>query len=353
MRDLGVALPLISIKARIIAVIQTESPEIFERAAPDGSHFKVSDSWVRKYVKGRLGWTYRKATRAAQKLPKNWEELLLASFLRHVGIIRVYDIPGALRVNVDQTQYVFQPRSCFTYEKRGAKQVSVVGKDEKRAVTIVVAVSASGELLPFQVIFKGRSPASLPNPHPDDPALKEAYREAVNLGFHFEYAGKSDTYWSTLETMKMWVWDTVVPYFKKQKAELGLRDDHECILQLDVWSVHASEEFRQWMWENHHEIILVYVPGGCTGLFQPCDVGIQRALKQALISSQNEARVEEAVSLFERGQAFDKLELNESLKFLRDRIPSSLVQVYKLLAPKKDFIKMVCIGARLLLNVTD
>ena len=82
-------------------------------------------------------------------------------------------------------------------------------------------------------------------------------------------------------------------------------------------------------------------------------VGIQRALKQALISSQNEARVEEAVSLFERGQAFDKLELNESLKFLRDRIPSSLVQVYKLLAPKKDFIKMVCIGARLLLNVTD
>lgn len=72
------------------------------------------------------------------------------------------------------------------------------------------------------------------------------------------------------------------------------------------------------MWENHREIILLYVPGGCTGLFQPCDIGIQRPLKQALVSCQNAAHVQEAISLLQSGEPCDALELNESLKFLRD-----------------------------------
>lgn len=342
MRDLGVPLLLVMVKARIIAIIHIEAKEIFEKVAPDGSRFTASDSWVRKFVHTTLGWTYRKATRAAQKLPKNWVQFTWESFLRHAAVIRDHNIPAALRVNADQTQHVFQPSSCFTYDKRGAKQVSVIGKDEKRAITVLVAVSASGELLPFQAIFKGRSSASLPNPSTDNPSLRVAFEEAIDRGFRFEFAGISDTYWSTLQTMKHWVEHILVPYFNEKKAELGLRVDHECILQLDVWSVHSSVEFRKWMWENHREIILLYVPGGCTGLFQPCDVGIQRPLKQALVSCQNAARVQEAISLLQSGEPCDALELNESLKFLRDQIPSSLVQVHKLLAPKKDFIKAVC-----------
>jgi hypothetical protein len=117
----------------------------------------------------------------------------------------------------------------------------LLGKDEKWAITVLVAISESSELLPFQAIFKRQSSASLPNPLPDDPELKKAYKEAMELGFHFEYAG--DTYWSTLETMKSWVDHILAPYFMKQKALLGLQNDHECILQLDVWSVHASEAF--------------------------------------------------------------------------------------------------------------
>jgi hypothetical protein len=229
-------------------------------------------------------------TQAAQKLPKNWVQFTWESSLHHTA---------ALQVNADQTQHVFQPLSCFTYDKCSAKQVSVIGKDEKRAITVLVAVSASGELLPFQAIFKGWSPASLPTPSTND--LRAAFQEAIDLGFCFEFAGISDTYWSTLQTMKDWVDHTLVPYFKAKKAELSLREDHKCILQLDVWSVHSSVELHEWMWVNHREIILLYVPGGCTGLFQPCDVGIQRPLKQALISCQNTARIQEAISLLQSG----------------------------------------------------
>jgi hypothetical protein len=340
MRDLGVPLLLVTIKARIIALIQIDSPEIFEHVGSDGSRFIASDTWVRKFVKATLGWTFRKATRAAQHLPQNWGEFVLESWLRHAIVIWDFDIPGQLRVNADQTQVIYQQPSGWTYDTRGTKQVHVIGKDEKRAIMVLVAISESGKLLPFQAIFKGRSSASLHSPSHDDPELKKAYKEAMELGFHFEYAG--DTYWSTLETMKSWVDHILAPYFTKQKALLGLQNDHECILQLDVWSVHASQAFRQWMWDNHPKIILIYVPGGCTRVFQPCNVGIQWPLKQALISCQNESRVLEVLSLLDSGKPFEALKLDESLKFLRDRIPSSLVRAYNLFAPKSDFIRAVC-----------
>ncbi|KAJ7315140.1 hypothetical protein DFH08DRAFT_820740 [Mycena albidolilacea] len=41
-------------------------------------------------------------------------------------------------------------------------------------------------------------------------------------------------------------------------------------------------EFGLWMAENHPTIQIDFVPGGCTGVGQPLDVGINRAFKHAL-----------------------------------------------------------------------
>lgn len=37
-----------------------------------------------------------------------------------------------------------------------------------------------------------------------------------------------------------------------------------------------------WMKKNHPTIILDFVPGGCTGVAQPCDVRIQQPLKLSM-----------------------------------------------------------------------
>ncbi|KAF9218271.1 hypothetical protein BS17DRAFT_181173 [Gyrodon lividus] len=37
-----------------------------------------------------------------------------------------------------------------------------------------------------------------------------------------------------------------------------------------------------WMKEFHPTIVLQFVPGGCTSILQPCDVGIQRVFKHLL-----------------------------------------------------------------------
>jgi len=59
--------------------------------------------------------------------------------------------------------------------------------------------------------------------------------------------------------------EIIAPYFAAQKAKLGLPDSQKSTWQIDVWSVHSR-----------------LVPGGCTGVWQACDVGIQRIFKHSL-----------------------------------------------------------------------
>jgi len=129
----------------------------------------------------------------------------------------------------------------------------------------------SGEVLPFQVIYAGSTNHSLPTP--DAPYYNKATKE---LGFHIESGGNN--HWSTLSTMKSYVQDILVPYFEDHKQY----PNQICIWQIDCWSVHQSAEFRQWMYETYPWIRIHYVPANCTGLFQPCDVGIQQVLKLAI-----------------------------------------------------------------------
>lgn len=147
-----------------------------------------------------------------------------------------------------------------------------VGEDEKRAFTVVVSLSNDGEILPFQSIYTGQTTKVCPDrsaPHYDD---------SIKAGFRFE-PSKTKTYWSNRRTMRSLVDDIIAPHFEGKKKELGLLETQKSIWFIDVWSVHRSEEFRTWMKKTHPNIIILYVPGGCTGVFQPCDVGMQRIFK--------------------------------------------------------------------------
>ena len=62
--------------------------------------------------------------------------------------------------------------------------------------------------------------------------------------------------------------EITVPYFSKQKAKLGLPETQKPIWQIDVWSVHRSKEFHDWMKAHHLNIIPDFV-------WQACDVGMQ------------------------------------------------------------------------------
>ncbi|KAF8156966.1 hypothetical protein B0H34DRAFT_629721, partial [Crassisporium funariophilum] len=210
-----------------------------------------------------LGWSQRRVTKAAQKLPANYEEILLEAFIREAYIIRNHatrsrkNIPAALRVNTDQTQLIYQQGTKTTWNKSGVKQVATVGQEEKRAFTLVPSISASGQLLPMQAVYFGKTATSCPS-------LKaEFYDEALSLGYSM-LPSKSATYWSTQATMEKLVNEIIAPYFDETKHALQLPATQCSIWKIDCWSVHKSKDFRAWMRKNHPTIIILFVPGGCT-----------------------------------------------------------------------------------------
>ncbi|KAJ7668615.1 hypothetical protein DFH06DRAFT_1267626 [Mycena polygramma] len=167
--------------------------------ASDGTIFKCSASFVRRYLRNTLCWSERRATKAAQKLPANLEQILTDAFLREAYVIRDHGVPAALRLNTDQTQLVYQQGTGSTWTARGAKQVATVGQEEKRAFTLLVD-------------------------------------------------------------------DIIAPYFEAKQKELGLAPTQQSIWKIDCWSVHKSKEFRGFM-TNHPFITVLFVPGGCTGVW--------------------------------------------------------------------------------------
>jgi hypothetical protein len=154
----------------------------------------------------------------------------------------------------------------------------------------------------------------------------------LKAGIKLEPSG-TKTYWSNQETMKKFVNDILAPYFEKKKVELSLPSSQKSLWQIDVWSVHRSEEFRGWMGKNHPNIIIDYVPGGCTGVHQPCDVGIQRPLKLSIRKSYHEDIVNEFVSELNKGN--NSPSLKEALGVIRDRSVQWLWNAYNTINNEK------------------
>ncbi|PPQ81023.1 hypothetical protein CVT24_013292 [Panaeolus cyanescens] len=281
LRDLGAPITLTTARGIIIAHIQTFTPHLFQEVYSDGLTFTASEVWVRKWLHREMEWSKRQATQAAGKLPDDWEEQCTRSFFRKAYSIKEHDIPPELFINSDQTQLVYAPGSKLTWAETGAKQVQVVGVDEKRAITVMVSVACDGTALPLQAIYTGKTEKSLPSPH------SPFYDDAIAAGFQFIPSG-TGTYWSTVETMQKFVEGVLVPYAKATKARLGLPDHQKLLWNIDVYSVHRSDEFRAYMRVTHQNIIVDFVPGGATSVFQPCDVGMQRPFKHSAKRSYHE-----------------------------------------------------------------
>ena len=315
----------------MIATIMEMEPAILCQTFKDGTTFRASDTYIRGWLHDALKWSRRKGTQAAHKLPNDWEDQVERSFLRKVYLIKEYDLLSSLYVNSDQMQVVYAPSDKMTWAETGARQIDLEGNDEKRAFTVLVSIANDGSLLPFQAIYHGGTTRSCPNvsaPH---------YDNAIKASFRFEYSG-TKTYWSNQKTMQDFVNHILAPYFENAKKKAGRPPEQRCIWQIDVWSVHRSIEFREWMKKNHPTIILDYVPGGCTGVAQPSDIGFQRGFKLSVKRSYHEDLVMEIMDQSKRGEKV--ITLNNRLPVLRDRTVCWLWNAFKALN-RPLFIKKV------------
>jgi hypothetical protein len=72
---------------------------------------------------------------------------------RVAALCKTEVIPPKLVCNSDQTVVHLRPSTEQTYEVKGVKEVKCLGKDDKKQITAVVSSTASGELVPLQLVF--------------------------------------------------------------------------------------------------------------------------------------------------------------------------------------------------------
>ncbi|KAJ7882224.1 hypothetical protein B0H14DRAFT_3756934 [Mycena olivaceomarginata] len=134
----------------------------------------------------------------------------------------------------------------------GLPQVSVglIGNEEKRAFTALLGITAGGARLPIQCVYEGKTLRNTPA------ASAPNRKDCDDADFHFIFSGKPGNHWSNQKTMREWIVLVVIPFLERERVRLGLHPHQKALLIIDVWSVHRSAEFLDWMRENHPDIII-------------------------------------------------------------------------------------------------
>ncbi len=100
-------------------------------------------------MRKHMGWTWKRSTTVASKLPTDWESQGHDMAYRIVALVKTYDIPEELVINFDRIALHIRPSTDQTYDVKGVKDVKSLGKDDKRQITCTVSSAASGDLLPL------------------------------------------------------------------------------------------------------------------------------------------------------------------------------------------------------------
>ena len=187
----------------------------------------------------------------------------------------IVQVHPSLVINMDQTGVHLVPVDNHTYEAKGSKDVKSIGGEDKRQITLCVASSLNGDMLPLQLIFTGTTQKCLPQ------MTEEAKAAAVHLTH-------SENHWSSQATMQQYVKEVIIPYAKLRVTEHNLPAKSHIVLVLDVWSVHKSKEFIAFLKEKYPRIHLVFVPANCTSKLQVADVMLQRPFKHGIKKQFNE-----------------------------------------------------------------
>ena len=124
-------------------VVQHHSPSLLPE---HGGNLELGRKWAESTMT-RMGLVRCKATKAARKKPAEFESLKVHFHQRITKVVKDHSVPPALILNFDQTATKRKPTSEWTMAAEGSTQVSVVGIEDKREITVLLCCSLSGNPL--------------------------------------------------------------------------------------------------------------------------------------------------------------------------------------------------------------
>ena len=99
------------------------------------------------------------------------------------------------------------------------------GSNDKHGITVTLAETLSGQILPFQLIYTGKTSCSLP-------------RVKFPAGFCLSY---NEKHWSNEAKTMALVNKIIYPYVTKVKEKLGLPETQKALLVWDVFKAQSTD----------------------------------------------------------------------------------------------------------------
>ena len=138
--------------------------------------------------------------------------------------------------------------------KKGESTVPILGTADYQQITGTFSVTMSGNFLPIQLIYKGKTNRC----HP-----KYNFPESFHV-----------THWSNEQTSIDLIQKIILPYAPKILEELGLAEDFTWLLMCDVFKGQWTDQVQAVVRESKGKMI--HVPNNWTPYFQPLDISVNK-----------------------------------------------------------------------------
>jgi hypothetical protein len=242
-------------------IIKKENRSLLEC---NGGPISLTKDWA-KYLLRRMDYVKRKATTKTSQIGLEEYSARREEYLQDIRTtVLMEEIPDELVINWDHTGINYVPVSEWTMAKEGSKRVEVAGFKDKRQITAVFGCSLSGDFLPVQLIYQGKTKASLPKfSFPNDWDITT-----------------SPKHWANEDTMLQYLTNVLIPYIRLKKQELHLGKAAPSLVIFDQFKGQMTPHILSILETN--SIHFVTVPANCTDKLQPLDLSVNKAAKDFL-----------------------------------------------------------------------
>ena len=139
-------------------VLRANNPNLLKEY---GGDLVLTDKWARGVLE-KLTWSKRNGTTIKVEPSSQFLAEEKFTFQRNISaLVSEHDLPPSLIISIDQTRLSYVNTGKYTFSFKGAKNIPIKGVDDKRQITATSAVCCTGEFLPIQLIYAGKTERSL------------------------------------------------------------------------------------------------------------------------------------------------------------------------------------------------
>ena len=269
-----------------------------------------SSSWAQSLFR-RMKFVKRRKTSSKVDIPEAARKEIEYVFLYEItSRVEKYNIPPSLVINLDQTPLKLVQCGNNTLAKKNSTNVTIAGSADKRSITGTFSITLSGNFLPVQLIYGGKTNQSLPRyKFPDEFSL------SVNEK-HFS---------NTKESIKL-LKEIIIPYVEKERIALGLESEQKALVVMDVFTGQMTAEVSKIFEESN--ILVTNVPPNMTKFYQPLDLTVNGSAKRFMAKKFNGWYSDQITEQLESGKALEDVDVKLRLSILKPLHAGWVVDFY-------------------------